>query len=193
MKAQDSPILIDPEVAVNLPDKNLDDAIANANMRLAAHQTLVNHVESKATNFLMLIITVTIALFAAAAVSFSRAQPNYVEIVAIIAAIIVSLVCSLILVLKVITRQELYLPGQDPKLYLLPEFLEWMNGEAKQYGDKALNALYLRELDYYCQHNLNAINRQTKEYRAALTVYTVSITALVLAYAVISFLKVLTV
>ena len=191
MKTQDSPLLIDPEVAVKLSDKNLDDAISNANMRLAAHQTLINHVESKATNFLMLIITVTIGLFAAAAVSFSRQQLNYVEIVAIITAIIVSLVCSLILVLKVITRQELYLPGQDPKYYLLPEFLEWMNGEAKQYGDKALNALHLRELDYDCQFNLNAIKHQTKAYRTSLTVYTISITALVFAYAVISFLKAL--
>lgn len=193
MKPQDSPILVDPEVAVKLPDKNLDDAIANANMRLAAQQTLINHVEMKASNFLIFIVTATVALFAAAAVSFSRVKINYVEIITIIAAIFASVVSSWMLVMKVITRQKLYLPGQDPKYYLFPENLEWMNGEAKQYGDKALNALYLRDLDSYCQYNIEAIGRQIKAYRAALTIYIISITALILAYAVISFLKVLTV
>lgn len=176
--------IFDESLSKELSGKAIDNAIAIAEARLAAHQTLVDNVESKAMNFLSLIITVSIALFAAAAVVFSGNGPRILETVLIITAIVISLISAIIIVLRVVTHQSWYLPGQNPDDYLSQKKRKF--AKAGEDYEKALNYLYLRDLDYYVKYNLEHINRQVKAYRFAVSLYAISIASLGLIYTVIS-------
>lgn len=184
MKDSESTDIFNESLSGELTGKSIDNAISIADARLAAQQTLVNNVESKAMNFLTLIITVAIALFAAAAVIFSGNEPRVLETVLIIVAIVVSLVSAIVIIIRVVTHQSWYLPGQDPDDYLSPKKRAWAR-HCKDY-DKALNYLYLRDQDYYVKFNFERINRQVKAYRFAVSLYAISIASLGLIYTVIS-------
>lgn len=184
MKESEPTDIFTEDLAGELPEKAIEKAISITDARLAAHQTLVNNIESKAMNFLALIITVAIALFAAAAVIFSGNEPRVLETVLIIAAIVISLASAIILILRVVTHQSWYLPGQNPDDYLSEKKRKWASS-CEDY-EKALNYLYLRDQDYYVKYNLERINRQVKAYRFAVSLYTLSIASLGLIYTVIS-------
>ena len=176
--------IFDESLSKELPGKAIDNAIAIAEARLAAHQTLVNNVESKAMNFLSLIITVAITLFAAAAVIFNSNEAHLFEVILIIAAIVISLISAIIIILGVVTHQSWYLPGQNPDDYLSSKKRGWARS-CEDY-EKALNYMYLRDQDYYVKYNLERINSQVKAYRFAVSLYSISIASLGLIYTVIS-------
>ena len=177
---------LDLNVAIEISEKNLDDAVANANMRLEAQQSLINNLESKAMNFLALIITVCVALFAAIAASLSRPEPYAAEIVLIISAMVCSVASAIIIAFRVLSFHSWYLPGQDPDDYLHPEKIEWAKKTEASLGTKALNTLYLKDLNYYLKYNLREIKSQVRAYRFGVCLFSVSISLFGIIYAVAS-------